>query len=216
MIQPTPRPLADPATAARSGGMADAHAAAHSNGAAAPNAEPPTGSAEAAGTGAEAAGTGATDRKAVQQGWIEALRSIWHELPGLVSDRVDLLALEVQRAGRALAQMVAMVVAAAILGVTAWLALWAGIAVGLVELGLHWSLSLLLVLALNAVTAVLAVMRLRSLLPLLRLPATRRHLAPGRTTEPTTPPSGTGTGMGTGTGTQNAATGNTPPLGQAG
>ena len=60
-------------------------------GVAAPNAEPPTGS-------TEAAGTGATDRKAVQQGWIEALRSIWHELPGLVSDRVDLLALEVQRA----------------------------------------------------------------------------------------------------------------------
>ena len=213
MIQPTPRPLADPATAARSGGMADAHAAAHSNGAAAPNAVPPTGS-------TEAAGTGATDRKAVQQGWIEALRSIWHELPGLVSDRVDLLALEVQRAGRALAQMVAMVVAAAILGVTAWLALWAGIAVGLVELGLHWSLSLLLVLALNAVTAVLAVMRLRSLLPLLRLPATRRHLAPGRTTEPAAPTpgtgTGTGTGMGMGTGTQNAASGNTPTLGQAG
>ena len=206
MIQPTPRPLADPVTAARSGGMADAHAAAHRNGAAAPNAEPPTGS-------AEAAGTGASGRKAMQQGWIEALRSIWQELPGLVSDRVDLLALEVQRAGRALAQMVAMVVAAAILGVTAWLALWAGIAVGLVELGLHWSLSLLLVLALNAVTAVLAVMRLRSLLPLLRLPATRRHLAPGRTTastEPATPPPDTGMG------TQNAATGNTPPLGQAG
>ena len=206
MIQPTPRPLADPATAARSGEMADAHAAAHSNGAAASNAEPPTGS-------AEAAGTGASGRKAMQQGWIEALRSIWQELPGLVSDRVDLLALEVQRAGRALAQMVAMVVAAAILGVTAWLALWAGIAVGLVELGLHWSLSLLLVLALNAVTAVLAVMRLRSLLPLLRLPATRRHLAPGRTTastEPATPPPDTGMG------TQNAATGNTPPLGQAG
>ena len=206
MIQPTPRPLADPATAARSGEMADAHAAAHSNGAAASNAEPPTGS-------AEAAGTGATDRKAVQPGWIEALRSIWQELPGLVSDRVDLLALEVQRAGRALAQMVAMVVAAAILAVTAWLALWAGIAVGLVELGLHWSLSLLLVLALNAVTAVLTVMRLRSLLPLLRLPATRRHLAPGRTTastEPATPPPDTGMG------TQNAATGNTPPLGQAG
>ena len=206
MIEPTPRPMADQATGARSGGIADHHPAAHTNGAAAPNSETATGS-------TETAGAGATGRKAVQQGWIEALRSIWQELPGLVSDRVDLLALEVRRAGRALAQMVAMVVAVAILGVTAWLALWAGIAVGLVELGLHWSLSLLLVLALNTVTAVLAVMRLRSLLPLLRLPATRRHLAPGRTTEPAAPAAPAAPPA---TGAQNAATATTPPLGQAG
>ena len=117
-------------------------------------------------------------------GWLETLQSIWRELPGLVSDRVDLLSLELQRAGRALGQIVALLVAAAILGVTAWLALWAGIAVGLVQLGLHWALSLLLVLGLNAAVAWWALARLRQLLPLLGLPATRRHLTPGRTDAP--------------------------------
>lgn len=113
-----------------------------------------------------------------QAGWLASLQAIWQELPGLVSDRVDLLALELQRAGQALAQLVALLVAAAILGVTAWLALWAGITVGLVQLGLHWAVALALVLALNAGCALLALGRMRRLLPLLRLPATRRHLSP--------------------------------------
>jgi len=126
------------------------------------------------------------------EGWLEALQSIWRELPGLVGDRVDLLALELQRAGRALAQIVALLVAASILAVTAWLALWAGIAVGLVQLGLHWAPALLLVLALNAATAWLALTRLRLLLPLLRLPATRRHLSPGRSSGPPAPRAATG------------------------
>jgi hypothetical protein len=122
------------------------------------------------------------------QPWKESLQSIWREMPGLVSDRVDLLTLELKRAGRALAQIVGLLIAAAILAVTAWIALWAGLAVGLIELGLHWSLSLLLVLVLNAAIAAVALGRLRRLLPLLALPATRRHLTPGRITEPTTPP----------------------------
>lgn len=143
----------------------------------------------------------------VQKGWMESLQSIWRELPGLVSDRVDLLSLELQRAGRVLAQIVALLVGAAILGITAWLTLWAGIAVGLVELGLHWSLSLLLVLALNGGVAWLAIGRLRMLLPLLRLPATRRHLTPGRVTEPAAPPAPPPA-----SGTSAAAA----PLGQAG
>ena len=132
----------------------------------------------------------AAARGAAQQpGWLEALQSIWRELPGLVSDRIDLLSLELRRAGQALVQIVALLVAAAILGVTAWLALWAGIAVGLVELGLHWSLSLLLVLVLNAGVAALAVGRMRRLLPLLQLPVTRRHLSPGQTSAaPAAPP----------------------------
>ena len=147
--------------------------------------------AEATGSGADPGPTAGTREaragRAPQKGWLDSLQSIWRELPGLLSDRVDLLSLELKRAGRVLAQIVALLVAAAILGVTAWLTLWAGIAVGLVELGLHWSLSLLVVLALNAGVAWLAISRLRTLLPLLRLPATRRHLTPGRTTEPSAP-----------------------------
>lgn len=121
---------------------------------------------------------------AAQPELLAMLQSVWRDLPGLVGDRIDLLSLELQRAGRALAQIVALLVAAAILGVTAWLALWAGIGVGLVELGLHWLLALLLVLLLNGAVAALALARLRRLLPLLRLPATRRHLVPGQGGDP--------------------------------
>lgn len=130
-------------------------------------------------------------------GWLDTLQAVWQDLSGLVGDRVELLALELQRAGQALARIVALLVAAAILGVTAWLALWAGIAVALVELGLHWAAALAVVLALNAGVAWLATIRLRLLLPLLQLPATRRHLTlglPGHSKPPpeAPPPAGGG------------------------
>lgn len=170
MTHTTPMPSSATAAEAGAGPMAAAAEAAAARGAASANAN-----------------ANASAGHPPQRGWWETLQSIWRELPGLVSDRVDLLSLELHRAGRALAQIVALLVGAAILGVTAWLALWAGVAVGLVELGLHWSLSLLLVLALNAGVAWLAIARLRRLLPLLRLPATRRHLTPGRYAGPTVP-----------------------------
>ncbi len=106
----------------------------------------------------------------------EMLRTVLHELPGLLSDRVELLSLELHRAGKALVQIVALVIATAILGVTAWLVLWGGIVTALVALGLQLPLALLVALVLNLVAAWAAVARARRLLPLLRLPATRRHL----------------------------------------
>lgn len=116
------------------------------------------------------------DSAAPQPSLLQTLQGLWRELPGLVSDRVDLLALELQRAGRALMQIVALVVVAAILAVTAWLALWSAAVGLLMMLGLHWSLALLIVLAVNLGAAWWAVARVRSLVPDLRLPATRRHL----------------------------------------
>jgi uncharacterized membrane protein YqjE len=110
------------------------------------------------------------------QGWLDALQSVLQELPGLVGDRVELLSLELVRAGRALAQIMMLVVAAAVLAVTGWLALWAGVTVALLETGLHWAAALAVVLALNLVAALLALRRIRRLVPLLRLPRTRRHL----------------------------------------
>ena len=111
-----------------------------------------------------------------REGWLAGVQSVLRELPGLVSDRVELLSLELQRAGRALAQIVVLVVAAALLGVTAWLALWAGVTIALLQAGLHWALALLAVLALNLVAAALALLRVKRLARLLQLPATRRHL----------------------------------------
>lgn len=127
-----------------------------------------------------AAAPSADDTQAVEapRGLLESVRALWDELPGLLSDRLDLLVLELKRAGDALVQIVVLLIAVAVLGVTALLALWAGIALGLVEQGLHWSLALLVVVVLNAVVAFWGWWRLRRLLPLLFLPATCRHLSP--------------------------------------
>lgn len=118
---------------------------------------------------------------------LDTLGGLWKELPGLLNDRIELLSLELQRAGAALAQVVVLVVAAAILGVTAWLVLWSAIVMALVAAGLHIALALAAALLLNVGAALWAAARARSLLPLLRLPATRRHLTIGPSPNPAAP-----------------------------
>lgn len=110
------------------------------------------------------------------QSLLDSLQALLHELPGMVSDRVELFALELARAGSALARIVAWVVAIAILGITAWLALWTGVVMGLMALGLHWSAALVPVLVINLGAVAVAVSQVRRLVPRLSLPATRRHL----------------------------------------
>lgn len=107
---------------------------------------------------------------------LATISSLWRDLPGLFNDRVELLSLEMQRAGIALVQIVMLIVVIAILGVTAWLALWASVIIGLVALGLPVALALLVGLLLNAVAAAVALSRVRGLLPMLKFSATRRHL----------------------------------------
>jgi hypothetical protein len=107
---------------------------------------------------------------------LQTLTGVLQELPGLVSDRVRLLALELQRAGLALAQMAALVVAAAILASTAWLALWSGIAVAMVRAGTPWGWALAIVIVVNFSAAALALRRARGLARWLGLPATLRRL----------------------------------------
>lgn len=107
---------------------------------------------------------------------LDQIKSLACELPGLVSDRVELLALEVQRAAQALMQMVALVVAIAILGVTVWLAMWVALVNVLMQAGMPLLGALLLAIALNGIAIAVAVARVRRLLPRLGLPATRRHL----------------------------------------
>jgi len=113
-----------------------------------------------------------------------------HELPGLISDRIELLSLELQRAGQVLAQIVALIVAAAILAVTAWLALWGGVMVALIGAGLHWAAASSIVLVINLGACWWAVARVRTLAPRLHLPATRRHLTlsqPSTASQPHSP-----------------------------
>lgn len=114
--------------------------------------------------------------EAAAESLIDTVQALLRELPGLFSDRVELFTLELARASGALGRIVAWLVSIAVVGVTAWLALWTGIGVGLVRLGLHWALALSLVLAVNLVAVAVGLQQVRRLARQLSLPATRRHL----------------------------------------
>lgn len=115
---------------------------------------------------------------------LHTVQSLWHEVPGLLSDRVELLTLELQRAGLALAHVVMLVVTIAILTVTAWLLLWGCIVAALVQAGLPLAAVLLGAMVVNLLAAWLAAARVRALLPRLSLPATRRHLMINPSSQP--------------------------------
>jgi len=106
----------------------------------------------------------------------KAVGALFADLPGLLTGRVHLLSLELQRATGALGQMVALGLLAAILLATAWTALWVGLAAAFVAVGLAWPWIVLLVLFVNIAAAVWAVLRVKALAPLLALPATLRQL----------------------------------------
>ncbi len=107
----------------------------------------------------------------------QALSDLLRELPGLVSDRFNLFSLELKRTGVATVHIVALGLGAAILLATAWLALWAGVVVGLMQSGVHWAFAFGLVLLANVGGAAWAVLRIKRLAPLLGMPATLRHLS---------------------------------------
>jgi hypothetical protein len=106
----------------------------------------------------------------------QAVGALFADLPGLLTDRVHLLALELRRASGALGQMVALGLLAAILFATAWIALWAGVAAAVLAIGVAWPWAVVLVLFVNLAAAVWAVLRVKALAPLLALPATLRRL----------------------------------------
>jgi uncharacterized membrane protein YqjE len=106
----------------------------------------------------------------------KAVGALFADLPGLLTDRVHLLSLELQRASNALGQMVALGLLAAILVATAWLALWVGLAAAFLAVGLAWPWIVLLVLVINLGAAGWAILRVKALAPLLALPATLRRL----------------------------------------
>lgn len=108
----------------------------------------------------------------------DPLFDLVRDLPGLFTDRIELLLLELQRANLALRQIVVVGVAATVFAGTAWLAFWAVLVALLVEAGAHWSWALGAALIGNLLAAAVAGWRVARMLPLLTLPATRRHLAP--------------------------------------
>jgi len=128
---------------------------------------------------------------------IDIVQALLRELPGLVSDRVELFTLELARASTALGRIVAWLVSISVVGVSAWLALWSGVGIGLVQLGLHWVFALALVLAVNLAAVAVGLNQVRRLARQLSLPATRRHLtlAGGAWGAPTPRPA-SGSGLG--------------------
>jgi uncharacterized membrane protein YqjE len=69
-------------------------------------------------------------------GLLREARSIWSDLRGVAEDRVRLAALETRVAGESLARMVAAGVLAALLAVTAWLAIVGAIVLALIRAGM--------------------------------------------------------------------------------
>lgn len=131
---------------------------------------------EAAAAATPPAGAPAAQERAGES-LLAVLQGLLHELPGLVSDRVELFALEFKRAMRALAQIALLALGVVALALTAWVALWIGFAELLALLQLPW---LPILLAVHALAIWLAVARMRSLARMLGLPATRRHLTSAR------------------------------------
>jgi hypothetical protein len=122
---------------------------------------------------------GATDPAAAGDAAVtirQSLADLFGELPLLVSERVRLMALDLQRAGLALAQLIALILVTAILGVSAWLMLWVALGLLLVELGYPPSAVFGALVVPNAVAALFAASRIRALTQLLALPATVRRL----------------------------------------
>lgn len=108
--------------------------------------------------------------------FLQTVFDLLNELPGIVSDRVQLLTLELRRARQALGRIVLLGVAAALLALTAWFALWIGLLIAAMQFEYGWAWMLALILILNVGGAWLAVARIRRLAAFLALPATVRRL----------------------------------------
>lgn len=117
-------------------------------------------------------------------GLAQLLKALLDDIPGLISDRVHLAALELKRARQALVQMVGLVVAAIIFLATAWLALWALLIACAVLYGLPWIGVFGAILLINVAGSWFAIRRARALADYLALPATVRRLSIAPPTSP--------------------------------
>ncbi|HEY4373682.1 MAG TPA: phage holin family protein [Burkholderiales bacterium] len=106
-----------------------------------------------------------------------SMRAWWANMRGLGRDYLLLAVLEMQRAGIGLAMMLAACVVIAVLVVTAWMALVAGLVVWAVNAGTaSWPVALCIAAAVNVILAVVMAMQLRSQLTQIFLGATLRQL----------------------------------------
>ncbi len=91
--------------------------------------------------------------------------------------RLNLFELEAKRAARSAALMLAFAVAAALLGITAWLILIGALIYGVIAVGVSWVVAAIAAIALHAIAAFFLVRAVRSLVDNLTFAATRRTFA---------------------------------------
>ena len=109
-----------------------------------------------------------------------SLRGLADDIGAAFSARAHLVELEAKQAAWSAAYMLGFAVAAALLGVTAWLLLIGGLMTAAIRLGVPWWVATLVALALHAGAAWLLVSRIRNLVGNVTFAATRRTLASRR------------------------------------
>lgn len=103
------------------------------------------------------------------------------EIRAAFGARFHLFELEAKRAAWSAAYMLAFGVGAALLGVTAWLILIAGLVYGAVVAGVPWAVAGIVAIALHAVAVFLLVRAIRAMVENLTFAATRRTLSESST-----------------------------------
>ena len=111
-------------------------------------------------------------------GVLEDAQSLWHELRGLTHDRFRLAALETQRAGKSLVDMIVTGIMVAVLLISAWLGLLTAAVLRLVAHGMVASSAILLAVAFNLLLTLLLFGVIRRKSRHLQFPATLRSLQP--------------------------------------
>ena len=111
-------------------------------------------------------------------GVLEDAQSLWHELRGLTHDRFRLAALETQRAGKSLVDMIVAGIMVAVLLISAWLGLLTAAVLRLVAHGMVASSAILFAVAFNLLLTLILFGVIRRKSRYLQFPATLRSLQP--------------------------------------
>jgi len=111
-------------------------------------------------------------------GVLEDAQSLWHELRGLTHDRFRLAALETQRAGKSLVDMIVAGIMVGVLLINAWLGLLTAAVLRLVAHGMVASSAILLAVAFNLLLTLLLFGVIRRKSRHLQFPATLHSLQP--------------------------------------
>ncbi len=119
---------------------------------------------------------GTTDAAEGGETLTDAAHSTWDELRAALYERARLVTLEARLAGLTFVHLVMYAVAVAVLVVTAWVGLVACAVIGLISVGLHWAIGLILGVVFNLAFAALLVRSMIGMLDRLDLQATLRRL----------------------------------------